>query len=366
MKKTQLGLMFGGRSPEHEISLLSAGNVFRAIDRAKFDLTLIGIDKRGRWHLQTEEVFSQERSPNEPLPSLPEASSLVTLIPNDGRAKLVSLDDRTFQAELDVIFPVLHGSFGEDGCTQGFLELSDVAFVGPGVLSSAACMDKELAKRLLQQADISVADFMTVRAHEERPPFSELQSRFGETIFVKPAQLGSSVGVRRVMNDEQYQEALALAFQYDSKVLIEKAVIGRELECAVLGNEAPQASVFGEIIPNEKYGFYSYDSKYIDAEGAKAEVPANLEAAVSDKLRQLACRVFSVLECEGLARVDLFLTDDGEAVVNEVNTLPGFTSISMYPQLWEHSGVSYPDLIERLISLALDRKKRQSALKRDF
>ncbi|MCL2440395.1 MAG: D-alanine--D-alanine ligase [Treponema sp.] len=319
----KVGILFGGKSAEHEISLLSAGNVVDALDKSKFEPILIKIDKSGKWNFN--DIFS-----------------------------------------CDVVFPILHGPFGEDGTIQGLLKLADIPFVGPSVLGSAVGMDKDVMKRLLRDAGIPIGKFIVVQKHEKFPSLAEVELILGSAgndtpIFIKPANMGSSVGINKVRNEAELTAALKEAFLYDTKVIIEEFISGREIECAVLGNEEPEASLPGEIIPT--HDFYSYDAKYIDDNGAALEIPAKLDVQTTKRIQELARNVFKVLNCEGLSRVDLFLKDDGELVVNEINTMPGFTKISMYPKMWEASGLSYTDLITRLIELAISRFERDKQLK---
>ncbi|MCL2805027.1 MAG: D-alanine--D-alanine ligase [Treponema sp.] len=317
MKK--IGLLFGGKSAEHEISLLSANNILEAMDRKKFDPVLIKIEKNGKW--QMNDIF-----------------------------------------QCDVIFPILHGPFGEDGTIQGLLKLADIPFVGPGVLGSAAGMDKDVMKRLLRDAQIPIGKFLVLN-YNQTMSFTEIEAALGSPVFVKPANMGSSVGISKVRNEAELAAALKEAFLYDTKVIMEEFIPGREIECAVLGNEDPIASVPGEIIPS--HDFYSYDAKYLDEKGAVLHIPAKFEAAqeTEKRIQELAVKVFKVLCCEGLSRVDFFLKNNGELIVNEINTMPGFTRISMYPKMWEASGISYTELITRLIELAISRFERDQKLK---
>jgi D-alanine-D-alanine ligase len=356
VKKLNVGILFGGKSAEHEISLLSAGNVYKALDREKYNPVLIGIDKQGRWHLNDETRCLPE-SGDPRLIRLSGEGSPVALLPSCGGGL-------TGQIRLDVVFPILHGPLGEDGTIQGLLKLADLPFVGAGVLGSAAGMDKDVMKRLLRDARVPIGDFICLRSHEKTPRFDEVTARLGLPFFVKPANMGSSVGVNKIRAGEEYLPGIADAFKYDSKIVIEEFIPGRELECAVLGNGEPQASVPGEI--KSSHEFYSYQAKYIDENGAAAEIPARLPGETAERVRELAVKTFKVLECEGLGRVDFFLKDSGEVIVNEINTMPGFTRISMYPKLWEASGVSYTELIDRLIVLALERFKKEKALATNF
>ena len=276
-----------------------------------------------------------------------------------GTPELVSLSAKTDFGPLDVVFPVLHGTFGEDGTVQGLLKLANIAFVGADVLGSAVCMDKDVMKRLLRDAGIPIADFVVMESGKDAD-FSEIAARLGMPLFVKPANLGSSVGIHKVNSFAELQPAVEDALRYDRKVIVEEFIAGREIECSVLGNEKPIASLPGEIVPTHE--FYSYEAKYIDAKGATLEIPAKLPADTVKKIQALAVQSYKVLCCEGMGRVDMFLTPDNKLVLNEINTIPGFTKISMYPKLWEHTGISYSELLDRLIELALQRFDAQNRL----
>jgi D-alanine-D-alanine ligase len=363
-KKINVGILFGGKSAEHEVSLESARNVYEAIDRERFNPILIGIDKSGRWLLQGDSHFLLNGGSLREI-RLGEGGSPVALAPRSGGA-LSLLNTGTGQAgktpSLDVVFPILHGPFGEDGTVQGLLKLADIPFAGSGVLGSAVGMDKDVMKRLLRDAGIPIGKFLAVRSRDRLPPYREAVETLGSPLFIKPANMGSSVGIAKVRGPEEYQRAAGDAFRYDSKIIIEEFIKGRELECAVLGNEEVRASVPGEIIP--RHEFYSYDAKYLDEHGATLVIPAQVEEQVKERIQRLAVRTFQVLGCEGLSRVDFFLRELPEGtgsdtadyiLVNEINTMPGFTRISMYPKLWEASGISYTELITRLIELAIER-----------
>jgi D-alanine-D-alanine ligase len=362
-KKLRVGVLFGGRSAEHEISLQSASNIIEAIDTEKFEVLLIGIDKRGRW-LSSESsrlLLNMERSEDN---SNRENNSLA-LIPGETESKLIKLDDKTPAGGIDVIFPVLHGPFGEDGTVQGLLRLINIPFVGSGVLGSSVGMDKDIMKRLLRDSGIPISKYEIIQSHEQgNVQYDAIKKRLGLPLFIKPANLGSSVGVHKVRDKNEFEIALKDAFQFDNKVLAEEFIQGREIECAVLGNEYPEASVPGEILTN--HDFYSYEAKYIDEKGAVLDIPAKLPEETSEKIRDIAIQAFRAGCCEGMARVDFFLRDDGGIVVNEINTIPGFTSISMYPKLWEASGIKYGDLIERLIELALERHEKEERLQTNY
>jgi D-alanine-D-alanine ligase len=261
---------------------------------------------------------------------------------------------------LDVVFPILHGPYGEDGTVQGLLKLAGLPFVGAGVLASAVGMDKDVMKRLLRDAGLPICKFRAIKSHEKIPGFNEVTSELGCPVFIKPANMGSSVGVSKVNDEKEYLTAVLQAFCFDAKILLEEFVPGRELECSVLGNEEPAASVVGEI--KSTHEFYSYDAKYIDESGAVLEIPAKISEEISSRVRELAIKTFQAVECEGLGRVDFFLKENNEIIVNEINTMPGFTTTSMYPKLWEASGISYSQLIDRLIELALKRFEKEKKL----
>lgn len=361
-EKIRLGILFGGRSAEHEVSLQSARNVLEALDKERYDVTLIGIDRDGRWYhdQQAQWLLGQH---NDELKKLNAATPLL-LQPGSTESQLVTAGHAL--PALDVVFPVLHGTYGEDGAIQGLLRMAGIPFVGSGILGSAAGMDKDLMKRLLVQADIPTAPWVSCRSWEQAEFTADyVASQLGDyPWFVKPANLGSSVGIHKIKGPEDFAAAVQDAFRYDHKILVEKGLDCREIECAVLGNEAPQVSVPGEIKVQAE--FYSYEAKYIDAEGATLHIPAQLHPELIEKIQAMALKTFQVLEAEGLARVDCFLTPDGEVFMNEINTLPGFTRISMYPKLWEASGIGYRELLDRLIDLALQRAQRERELKTSF
>jgi D-alanine-D-alanine ligase len=357
--KIRVGILFGGKSAEHEVSLQSAKNVLDAIDKDKYEVVLIGIDKSGKWLLPNRSQFLlNSNDPN--LIKLNKAGEQsVALVPQSS-GELTNLSDQSSRSAIDVVFPILHGPFGEDGAVQGLLKLAGIPFVGAGVLGSAIGMDKDVMKRLLRDAGIPIAKFLVFK-QEDWIDFEKVIAEIGLPFFVKPANLGSSVGISKVKTKEDFDTAIGQAFEYDTKLLIEEFVDGRELECAVLGNQNPVASGVGEIIPTHE--FYSYEAKYIDEHGAALEVPAKIPETVSERVRSLAIKTFKVLSCEGLARVDVFLQRDGNLLVNELNTMPGFTKISMYPRLWEAAGMSYSELISRLIEFAIERFQREQKLK---
>ncbi|HJZ05513.1 D-alanine--D-alanine ligase A [Candidatus Amesbacteria bacterium RIFCSPHIGHO2_01_FULL_48_32] len=340
MGKIRVGVVFGGRSGEHEVSVRSAASIYRALDKNKYEVSLLGVDKNGRWHRMDQKW----------LPSGSEMKSLPS-----GDKSLVPQDEK-----LDVVFPIIHGTYGEDGSLQGLLELMDVAYVGAGVLGSAVGMDKDVQKRLLMQSGIPVAKFEVVKDIEL---IKRLMLKY--PVFVKPVNMGSSVGVSKAASQKSLVVSLKQAFKYDTKAIIEEEVKGRELEVSVLGNDDPIASIPGEVIA-KRHEFYDYEAKYIDENGAELKIPARLTKEQVSEIQKLAIRAFKVLECGGMARVDMFMRPDGQLVINEINTLPGFTSISMYPKLWEASGLSYSKLLDRLIELAIEKKKQKDRLKRSY
>jgi D-alanine-D-alanine ligase len=351
--KIRVGILYGGQSAEHEISILSARNVLAALDRERFEPVLIGIDKAGRWLAQdAQRLLASARDPRqvrvEPGPPSPVESTA---------------------RQVDVVFPIVHGTLGEDGAMQGLLEVAGIPYVGAGVLGSAVGMDKDVMKRLLRDAGIPIAAFRTVRAERfEADPAGTCRVllKLGLPLFTKPANAGSSVGVRRVTDAAQLEDAVRHALQFDTKAIVEQGITGREIELAVLGGEPPMVSVAGEIVVEHADGFYSYDAKYLDEKGAQLIMPAPLADIDLARAQALALATFEVLECDGLARVDLFFSPDGTFHVNEINTLPGFTAISMYPKLWALSGVPQTELISRLIDLGLARARRRAAIRANY
>ncbi len=356
-KKIRIMVLYGGRSGEHEISLRSAASVIEFLDPHRFEVLPVLIDKEGKWHLKSKNL-------SHPVLLLP--------YPVDRKAHFFYLETPGRREAIDVVFPVMHGPLCEDGTIQGLLELADVPYVGSGVLASAIGMDKVIAKKLAKSAGIPVVRSITVKKCQwqaEPRLASRIDKELGYPVFVKPANLGSSVGVHKVKQAEQLEEALKDAFRYDFKILIEKAVNAREIEFAVLedsklGNP-PLVSAPGEVI--SQHEFYSYEAKYLDEKGAKLLIPAPLSPSQIVTAQQIARGAFEILECEGMARVDLFLDQDsGDFYFNEVNTLPGFTSISMYPKMWEYSGIPYRELLSHLVDLAIARQVRKKDLVRDY
>lgn len=315
-RKLKIGVLFGGKSAEHDVSLQSARNVINGLDKKKYQVTPIKINRDGKLDFHIVKKF-------------------------------------------DVIFPVLHGPFGEDGSMQGLLKLAGIPFVGPSVLGSAVGMDKDVMKRLLRDANIPIGKFLTIRK-TDKINFGEAKKKLGLPLFIKPANMGSSVGISKVRNEKEFKKATKEAFTFDSKIIIEEFIEGREIECALLGNDHPMASIPGEIIANQD--FYSYNAKYIDS-GSKAVIPALVDKKTAKKVQEMAIKTFQALNCEGMSRVDFFLKKNGEVLVNEINTIPGFTDISMYPKLWEASGILPSKLLDRLIDLAIERFEREQKLK---
>ena len=318
--KLKIGVLFGGKSAEHEVSIISAKNIIKALDKEKYQIFPVKIDKNGKFNLNTLK-------------------------------------------KIDVIFPVLHGPFGEDGSMQGLLKILNLPFVGSSVLGSAVSMDKEIMKKLFKEAGIPIGKFIVLK-YGEKITFEKVKKELGMPVFVKPVNMGSSVGISKVKNKKEYDTAIKEAFKFDLKVIIEENIAGREIECSVLGNNNPIASLPGEIIANQE--FYSYDAKYISQESV-VEIPAKLPRATIKKIQELAVKTFKILNCEGMGRVDFFVKKNAkghtDVIVNEINTIPGFTNISMYPKLWEASGLPTGKLLDKLIALAIERFKRESKLK---
>ena len=356
--KTTVAVIFGGNSAEHEVSLKSATNIYNAIDTGSFDPLLLGVDREGNWRFNSGYAKIDINLTED---DYFEAASFVYLKKGNERVEIVDLDSNLILASFQVAFPIIHGTFGEDGTLQGILKSLNVAYLGPDVLGSAVGMDKEVAKRLLRDADIPIAAFFTLYRHiPNQFSFEEITKKLGLPVFVKPANAGSSVGVSKVTDQKEFERAISQAFFYDKKILVEEAVFGKEVECAVLGNEEVKASVLGEIISGTN--FYSYEEKYTNLDGVQTKIPAEIDQNVSGIIRETAVKAFKVLCCEGLSRIDFFLRADNTFVLNEINTLPGFTSTSMYPKLWENTGLPYTDLLTELITLAIARQQRDSAI----
>lgn len=360
--KARVALLYGGRSSEHSVSVVTAAGVLGAIDTNKYDVVPIGITKTGRWVLQDPREYDVSAG------SLPEvtadSAAEVVISYEAGDHALRIIEPGKVPEELgtvDVVFPVLHGPYGEDGTMQGLLELADVPYVGPGVLGSAVGMDKHFMKIAFSAAGLHVGPYVMFRPQDWEHRRSEIMARVSDLrfpLFVKPARAGSSIGVTRIDQIEDLAAAVAEAQQHDPKVIVEEGISGREIECAVLGGRAgglPRASVPGEVVTGDDW--YSFDAKYLGDKDMKLEIPASLSPEIAAKVREVAIHAFQAIDGEGLCRSDVFVTPDGDVIINEVNTSPGFTSISMYPKMWEVSGLAYPDLIDELIQLALERPK---------
>ncbi len=378
-KKIRLGVLFGGRSGEHEVSLTSAAAVMKALDPEKYELVPVGITPEGRWRVGSKALGLLAGAAGD---NLAQRTAPLQTVLEEGRAVTPSVDPTgpkllpiakssgavNSRPEVDVIFPILHGTFGEDGTIQGLLELADVPYVGAGVLASAAGMDKDVMKRLFRDAGLPVVPWeMVLRREWEDDPAGvrrKIKRRLRFPLFVKPANLGSSVGITKVHSPEELQAAMDLAAQYDRKILVEKAVDAREIECAVLGNDTPEASLPGEIVPVNE--FYDYEAKYVK-EGSKLLIPARLSRRQIKRVQELAVRAFKAIDGAGMGRVD-FLLDrkNGKLFLLEINTIPGFTSISMYPKLWEATGVPYSKLLDRLVELALERHRDKLRTRYDY
>jgi D-alanine-D-alanine ligase len=374
-KRIRVGVLFGGRSGEHEISLLSAASVLKALDPGKYEVVPIGITREGQW--RTGSTPCQLAGPgdvaNEPrrlLARVLEEGEEVTASADPSRPGLIPLRSRSPRTlaspeAVDVMFPVLHGTFGEDGTVQGLLELADLPYIGAGVLASAVGMDKDAMKRLFRDAGLPVVEWLLVlRSEWEQNPAlwrRRIARTLGYPVFVKPANLGSSVGISKVHEASKLPAGMDLAARYDRKIVVEKGLDAREIECSVLGNDRPEASLPGEVIPVNE--FYDYEAKYLK-QGSRLVIPADLSRSQTRQVQDLAIRAFRAVDCAGMARVDLLLERvSARLLVNEINTIPGFTPISMYPKLWEASGIAYSELIDRLIRLAFERhaEKRRSS-----
>lgn len=360
-QKINVGILFGGKSAEHIISIKSAKNIVEGLDRNKYNPILIGIDTKGSWYyikderklLTPEIVFNFNEGED----------ILLHLTPGITQVFQTNSTEETIPP-IDVVLPIIHGPYGEDGALQGLLKLCNFPFVGASVLGSAVGMDKAVMKRLLQDAGIATARYQCFTlGNKQDINFKKIVAELGLPLFIKPANLGSSIGISKVSEVAQFQQAVDMAFEFDRKIIIEEQIEGRELECAMLGNYEVKASVPGEVVKvGEEHEFYSYQAKYFDEDGAVIQIPAALTEDQINKIQQIAIQTYEALCCEGLARVDVFLTKKGEIYVNEINTLPGFTNISMYPKLWEASGINYSELLDRLIELALERSKEERAL----
>lgn len=371
-KKIRVAVLYGGKSGEHEVSLRSGAFIIENLDRTRYEVIPVSVDKTGRWQWNDLKLIEESRTKT--LPIFQNAPEMRLSPQNDGKASLEPIKNGgTGMKDIDVFFPIMHGPLCEDGAVQGLLELADVAYVGAGVLGSAVGMDKDVAKRLASAAGVPVAPYITVLKEIFDDDQSESMLRAREhlklPVFVKPCNMGSSVGIHKVKSWDDLETALRDAFQYDVKVLVEQGVNAREIELAALEEKQgrPFITVPCEIITSSKHDFYSYEAKYLDDDGARFEIPAKLEKSQEIRVQQLAADTFLALECSGLARIDFFLDrDSGKFYFNEINTMPGFTSISMYPKLMEASGIKPQELLTRLVESALKRHERRKKLRRDF
>ncbi len=353
MNKLKVGILFGGRSVEHGVSINSARNIELYIDKDLYEIHCIGISRKGVWYATP--------SVNKDI----EQGSKLKLVLDPGNPRFETEDGKSFLP--DVIFPMLHGTDGEDGSIQGLIKAMDIPMVGTGVLGSAVSMSKLVAKQLMQQAGIPITDFLFYRNEEkEKISFDEVVAKIGLPFMVKSANLGSSVGVSKVSRKSDFEKALEDSFRYDECVLIEAYIKGREIECAILGNNPPQASLPGEIKVSKAYEFYTFDAKYVDGEAVKIEVPAQLDEKVQEKIREVSIKAYQQLQCEDFARVDLFLDEQEKVYVNEINTIPGFTNSSMYPMMWEERGISFTALISNLIQLGMERYTHSKRIEKDY
>lgn len=353
-KKKKVVILYGGRSVEHGVSVNSARNIFEYLNKDQFEPLTIGISKSGQWFL-TQGV-SKEIEQGKALGLILDAQRPGFM--------LLSSGDRI---KADVIFPVLHGTDGEDGSIQGLIKAMDIPMVGTGVLGSSMSMNKIVAKKILRQAGIPVTDFLTFH-HSEKDAisYSSIVERIGLPFMIKSSSLGSSVGVTKVKDESTFRTAINEAFRYDDHLIAEEFISGREIECAILGNDPPQASLPGEIVISKKYEFYTFDAKYVDPEAVTIEVPAKLTDAETEKIREASINAYRALYCEDFARVDLFLAANGNIYINEINTIPGFTNSSMYPMMWKERGTPFTDLITKLLDLACERYDRGKRIERDF
>ncbi len=364
--KIKVGVIFGGRSGEHEVSLVSAQSVIKTLDRNKYDVIPIGISKQGLWLTGNDAMKYLKTGQGENI-----SQNFISPEPDTKEiVKVLNNKPKTIQKLLDVVFPLLHGPYGEDGAIQGLFELSDLPYVGAGVLASACGMDKAIMKALFEKAGLPIGNYISFTHHEWSKNISFYQNEIKEKIkfplFTKPANLGSSVGIMKCHDESELKSGVEEAFKFDRKVVIEENIVGREIECSVLGNNEPKASLPGEVKPKRE--FYDYEAKYVTGD-SDLIIPAKLTDQEVSEIQKLAIKTFKSIDCSGLARVDFFIKEDGQIVVNEINTMPGFTSISMYPKLWEVSGLPYASLLDELIELALERheekKKLNSSIKLD-
>ena len=366
--KLKIGVLYGGRSGEHNVSLCSAASVVEALDKSKYDIVAIGIDRDGRWYVQDQPEIVVDKAFGKILSLKKRGWWLVNHFEQLNKLYIYNLENRKQDVVVDLIFPVLHGTYGEDGTLQGLLELAMVPYVGVDVAGSAVGMDKDIAKRLLKEAGIPVVPWMTIGKDQwrkqSRKILRDTLAGLELPLFVKPLCTGSSVGIKKVKVNKELEDAIDYAFQFDTRIMVETGIDCREIECAVLGNDDPQSSVLGEILP--RHEFYSYEAKYLDPQGARMNIPAKIPAKLAAAICKSAVTGFQALNCNSMARVDFFLDKKTiQFYLNEINTLPGFTSISMYPKLWEATGIPYRELLNKLIHLAFLRHREKSAIKTD-
>jgi D-alanine-D-alanine ligase len=353
-KKKKVAILYGGRSVEHGVSVNSARNIFEYINKELFEPLTIGISKGGQWFLTPGVTKDIEQG---------KALGLILDAQRPGFTLLSSGD----RIKADIIFPVLHGTDGEDGSIQGLIKAMDIPMVGTSVMGSAMSMNKIVAKRLMKEAGIPVTRFVTFHHSEkEKISLDKISAALGLPFMIKSSSLGSSVGVNKVKDADSFRTAVEEAFRYDDYLIAEEFITGREIECAILGNHPPQASLPGEIVISKNYEFYTFDAKYVDPDAVTIEVPAALKPDEAEKIRSISVAAYKALSCEDFARVDLFLTKDGRIYVNEINTIPGFTNSSMYPMMWNERGINFPDLISKLLDLAQERYDRGKRIERDF
>ncbi len=353
-KKKKVAILYGGRSVEHAVSVNSARNIYEHINKDKFEPVTMGISKNGQWFLTNGVGKDVEQGKALGLMLDPASPGFI----------LLSSGDRF---KVDIVFPVLHGTDGEDGSIQGLIKTLDMPMVGTGVLGSSLAMNKIVAKRLMREAGLPVTNFLTFRFHEkDKITFNSISKKLGVPFMVKSASLGSSVGVTKVKNKNDFKKAVDEAFKYDDEMLAEEFVNGREIECAILGNNPPEASYPGEIEISKNYEFYTFDAKYVDPKAVVIHVPAKLSDPIAEKIRNVSIKAFEALHCQDFSRIDLFLGKNGKIYINEINTIPGFTNSSMYPMMWKERGISFSDLITRLINLAQERYNSGKRIARDF
>ena len=363
-----IGILYGGRSGEHDVSLCSAASVISALNKNKYNITAIGIDRDGKWYVQDEPEIIEDSDFGKIMKLNKTGEWYINHFEVNNKCVLFNAGNNK-RVEVDFLFPVIHGTYCEDGTIQGLLELAMVPYAGADLAGSVVGMDKDIAKRLLRDGGISVVPWVGLNKSEwekgQDEVIDKILDELGLPLFIKPCNAGSSVGIKKVKEKESLRDAIDFVFDYDNKILVEKAVNAREIECAVLGNEDPIASIPGEVVP--KHEFYSYEAKYIDPNGASLEIPAKIDESLSNTIGSTAVAAYKALCCNGMARVDFFLEKDGGNIyLNEINTIPGFTNISMYPKLWEHSGIAYSELLDRLIELGMDRHKRRMGIKTEL